>query len=157
MQFYCDDEYVLNILKKNISKILEFFELKVSDKITVKVLNFKDFKQEFTAYLNSKIDENVTGFIEDDKKIIVYLNYNDWQYTSHKNDTRFDYDKVIVHELVHMINSISCSCNYPEDAIWEGVAYYLAGQTTNSFYYSFAKLVEIMPHEELLKIINNEK
>lgn len=155
MQFYCDDNYVLGILNSNVKKVLDFFALKTKQNIMIKVLNIKEFQKEFEEYLNYPINNNVTGFIEDDRETIVYLNYDDWKYTNHNRDKKSEYDKVIVHELVHMINSISCDCNYPPDDIWEGVAYFLAGQTNNPYYDSFAKLVEKTDHDELLKIINN--
>ena len=56
-----------------------------------------------------------------------------------------------------MIHSISCDCNYPSDDIWEGVAYFLAEQTNCPYYDIFAYFVKQTTHEELLRILNNEK
>ena len=155
MNFYCDDKYVLKILNDNIKMILAFWNSEINNNIAVKVLNFKNFKNEFESYLNCPMSNDITGFIEDDRKTIVYLEYKDWKYTTHKNDKKSEYDKVIIHELVHMVNSIFCDCSYPSDDIWEGVAYFLAGQTNCSYYDSFAKLAEKIDHDELLRIINN--
>ena len=157
MQICCDDDYVFKILNTNLKRVLDFFKLKSNQNITIKVLNIKDFQKEFTEYLNYPINNNVTGFIEEDRKIIVYLDYKDWKYTSHKDEAIEEYDKVIVHELVHMIHSISCDCNYPSDDIWEGVAYFLAEQTNCPYYDIFAYFVKQTTHEELLRILNNEK
>ena len=77
MQFYCDDNYVLGILNSNVKKVLDFFALKTKQNIMIKVLNIKDFQKEFEEYLNYPINNNVTGFIEDDRETIVYLNYDD--------------------------------------------------------------------------------
>lgn len=98
MKIYCDDDYVFKILNNNVKKILDFFKIKSNQNITVKVLNIKDFQKEFEEYLNYPINSNVTGFIEDDRKTIVYLDYSQWKYTSHKKDKIEEYDKVIVHD-----------------------------------------------------------
>ena len=157
MKIYCNNDYVFKILNNNVKKILDFFKLKPKQNITVKVLNIKNFQKEFEEYLNYPMNNNVTGFIEDDRKNIVYLDYTDWQFTSHKDEKIEEYNKVIIHELVHMIHSISCNCNYPNDDLFEGVAYFLAGQTNNSYYNNFAHLVKQTTHEELLRILNSEK
>ncbi len=157
MKIYCNNDYVFKILNNNVKKILDFFKLKSKQDITVKVLNIKDFQKEFEEYLNYPMNNNVTGFIEDDRKTIVYLDYKDWKYTSHKNEKIEEYNKVIIHELVHIIHSISCNCNYPNDDLFEGVAYFLAGQTNSSYYDNFAHLVKQTAHEELLKILNSEQ
>ena len=157
VKIYCDDDYVFKILNNNVKKILDFFKIKPNQNITVKVLNIKDFQKEFEEYLNYPINSNVTGFIEDDRKTIVYLDYSQWKYTSHKKEKIEEYDKVIVHELVHMIHSIFCNYNYPDDDLFEGVAYFLATQTNNSYYDNFAHLVKQTTHEELLKILNREQ
>ena len=157
MQINCNDDYVFKILNNNVKKILDFFKLKPKQNITAKVLNIKDFQEEFEEYLNYPMNNNVTGFIEDNRKNIVYLDYTDWQFTSHKDEKIEEYNKVIIHELVHMIHSISCNCNYPNDDLFEGVAYFLAGQTNSSYYDNFAHLVKQTTHEELLRILNSEK
>ena len=157
MKIYCNNDYVFKILNNNVKKILDFYKLKSKQDITVKVLNIKDFQKEFEEYLNYPINSNLTGFIEYDIKKIVYLDYCDWKYTSHKNEKIEEYDKVIVHELVHIIHSISCNYNYPDDDLFEGVAYFLADQTNNSYYDNFAHLVKQTTHEELLKILNREQ
>lgn len=56
-----------------------------------------------------------------------------------------------------MIHSIFCNYNYPDDDLFEDVAYFLANQTNNSYYDNFAHLVKQTTHEELLKILNREQ
>ena len=107
--------------------ILEFFNVD-NVLVEIKVLDYDAFKNEFKEYLDEDIDLNTTGFIEDDKNTITILNYEDFKYTNHKNDTYDDYVKIAIHELVHIIHSIACNHNYPDDELWEGIAVYLSKQ-----------------------------
>lgn len=63
---------------------------------------------------------------------------------------------MIVHELVHFIHSIYCERKYPDDKIYEGLAYYLANQKDNFYYDYFKNLLDKYNHEKLLNILSGK-
>lgn len=156
MCYNCTNNYVLDIIRKNINYILNFFEYDLSIMINIKVLNIDEFKKEFKLYLGFDCDNNTTGFIEDDSNTIIYLDFNDWKYTSHKNESLEDFNKVLVHELVHLVHSNYCDQKYPSNDIWEGIAYYLANQSYSDYYIKFKVLIDNKSHEEVLNILKNK-
>ena len=118
IKYVCNDDYVKNILVNNTERIVDFFEFIPQIDIHVLVLEYKEFKKEFESYLEFSISKDTTGFIEDDNNTLVYLKFEDWDKTIHKNSSKSEYDKVIVHELVHFIHSIYCERKYPDDKIY---------------------------------------
>ncbi len=156
MNFNCNDKYIIDILINNKDCILNFFNYDLSIIVNVKVLNIDEFKEEFKSYLDKDCDNNTTGFIKDDSNTIVYLNYNDWKYTTHKNESFEEFNKVIVHEFIHLVHSNYCNRKYPSDDIWEGIAYYLANQSYSDYYINFKQLIKNKNHDEILKILKNE-
>ena len=155
MNIISDNKEIIKIIEKEIKRILDFFNIKddLKKDIHIKELNYNDFKKEFETYLNTKLDNYITGFIEDDKDTIVYLKYEDWNKTTHKDEPYEEYEKVIIHEFVHIIHSIYCNKNYPNDNIYEGVAYYLANQTNSNSYHFFKDLLNSKTSKEILEIL----
>ena len=125
-------------------------------KINVKVLNLNEFNIEFREYLNFDNDLNTTGFIEDDSNTIIYLDFKNWKLINHKNDDKKEFNKVVIHELVHLIHANYCNKNYPNDKLWEGVAYYLADQKYSDYYAKFKKIIDTNSHEQVLKMLKND-
>ena len=91
-------------------------------------MDYNSFKKEFQDYLKYSIKSYTTGFIKDDKNMIVVLDYSDYKYTDHKNETYDLYIKTIIHEFVHVMHSIACKHNYPDKELWKGIAVYLSNQ-----------------------------
>ena len=124
-----NDEKVKNSIidcNKKIIEILDFFNID-SVVIEIKVLNYISFKKEFHDYFKYDINSYTTGFIEDDKDMVVVLDYNDYKYTDHRNEKTYDdFIKTIIHEIVHVVHSIACKHNYPANELWEGIAVYLS-------------------------------
>ena len=153
----------INECNEKIVEILDFFNV---DNVTVeiKVLDYNSFKKEFQDYLKCDIKSYNVGFIEDDKDMIVVLDYNDYKYTDHINKTYDDYIKIIIHEFVHVIHSIACKHNYPSKELWEGIAVYLSNQYDlenkigNGSYYEYGlKIYNYLKEnnrESLLNILN---
>ena len=156
IKYVCNDDYVKNILVNNTKRIVDFFEFVPQIDIKVLILEYKEFKKEFESYLGFSISKDTTGFIEDDNNTLVYLKFEDWDKTIHKNSSKSEYDKVIVHELVHFIHSIYCEKKYPDDKIYEGLAYYLANQKDNFYYDYFKNLLDKYNHEKLLNILSGK-
>lgn len=156
MKFKCNDDYVLNILNENYDNILDFFEMKLNIEVIVQILDYSTFKSEFENYFKKQISPYTVGFIEDKKNTLVYLKYEDWDKTFHKDEDLHHFNKVIIHELVHLIHSHYCNGNYPEKDILEGVAYYLANQTGRDYYNSFKNIIDSNSHEQVLQILRND-
>lgn len=155
MKFKCNDEYVLNILNENFENILDFFEINLNIEVIVRVLDYSTFKSEYEKYLKKQISTYTVGFIEAKKNTLVYLKYNEWDKTFHKTEDLHQFNKVIIHELVHLIHSHYCNKNYPEQNIWEGVAYYLADQKGYDYYNMFKNIIDSNSHEQVLRILRN--
>ena len=153
MNLICENQKIMLELKKEKDRILDFFEIEVKDNIYIKELNFNEFKREFETYLDTQLNDYVTGFIEDDKNLIICLKYEDWDKTIHKDELYEEYIKVVIHEFVHMIHSKYCNKFYPSDEIYEGVAYYLANQSNNDYYDKFKELISNKSHKEILDIL----
>ena len=156
LKFKCNDEYVLNILNENFENILNFFEINLNIEVIVKLLDYSTFRSEYENYLKKQISPYSVGFIEAKKNTLVYLKYEDWNKTFHKDENLQSFNKVIIHELVHLIHSHYCNKNYPEQNIWEGVAYYLADQPRYDYYNLFKKIIESNSHEQVLDILRND-
>ena len=156
-------EISLKKYDQDIINILNFFQVK-NIKINLKVLSYIDFKHEFNNYLGYEINEDITGFIEDDTNTIILLSYEDFKYTNHKGDTFNDYLKIVIHELVHIIHSVACNHDYPNDELWEGIAVYLSKQYDfenkdgygNYYNYGLYIYNYLKEHskQELLKLLN---
>lgn len=153
MNLICDNENIINIIKKEEKRILDFFNIDINKDITIKELDYDSFKKEYENYLECPLNNYVNGFIEDAYNTIVILNYKDWNKTIHKDESYENYEKVIVHEFVHIIHSIFCDKNYPSDELREGVAYYLANQMNNNYYKKFKEIIDNNSHEEVLVLL----
>lgn len=156
MNFRCQDKHVLNILNENISTIQNFFEINLNIEIVIKVLDYFEFKKEYKNCFKKQISQCTVGFICENKNMIIYLRYEDWDKTFHKNKDLEQFNKVIIHELVHMIHLHYCNKNYPNQNIWEGIAYYLSGQTGYDYYDFFKKIIDSNSHEQVLKLLKND-
>lgn len=161
-----NNDMVKKIIKDysdKINEILTFFSVNGED-IKIKVLNYEDFKEEYEGYFKNSVKDYSVGFIEDVKKEVIILNYDDYKYTSHYGETYEQYIKVIIHEFVHIIHSIACNYNYPSFELREGIAVYLSEQydfedeSNKSLYYGYGKNIYkyLKKHskEELLKLLN---
>ena len=137
----------INNCNDKIIDILDFFNIDDLE-AEIKVLDYESFKNEYKTYLEEDINLDTTGFIEDDKNQVILLDYNDFKYTNHINDTYDDYIKIAIHELVHVIHSIACNHNYPNNELWEGIAVYLSNQ------YDFEREGKGSYYEYGLKIYN---
>ncbi len=156
MKFKCDNEYVLNILNENFENILDFFGIDLNIEVIVRVLDYSTFKSEYENYFKKQISPYIVGFIEAKKNTLVYLKYDEWDKTSHRSEDLQQFNKVIVHELVHLIHSHYCNGNNPEQSIWEGVAYYLADQKEYDYYNMFKNTIDSNSHEQILHILRND-
>ncbi|MBO4245383.1 MAG: hypothetical protein J5892_01430 [Bacilli bacterium] len=117
----------VNNCTEKIEEILDFFNID-NVNVTIKVLSYDAFKKEFKDYLNYDSNDCTAGFIEDDKNMIVVLDYDDYKYTNHHSKTYDDFIKTVIHEFVHVVHSIACKHRYPSDELWEGIAVYLSNQ-----------------------------
>lgn len=155
----------INNSKDTINKIVDFFGINKVN-INIRVLNYADFKHEFKKYLGYDINKDTTGFIEDDKNEVIILDYDDFKYTNHCNETYKEYVKVAIHEFVHVIHSIACHQNYPETKLWEGIAVFLSEQydfnnnNGSGSYYEYGlyiyNFLKTHSKEELLILLNVE-
>lgn len=155
MNYNIKDFYVKNIIDENAKRVIDFFQFSPQITITITVLNYEEFKKEYESYLGNPITKEVTGFVEDDTNSIFILNFDDYQYTVHQNDSKEDFAKVIIHEFVHVIHDNYCNKNYPSKDLSEGIACYLANQTENPYYEIMAKIIASNSHENLLKMLKN--
>lgn len=155
INFICDDTSISKILKENVKTIQEFFKINLNLDVTIKTLDFTNFKNEYENYIKNSISPYTVGFIESSKNTIVYLKYDEWNKTAHINKDIEHFNKVIIHELVHLIHANYCNRNYPSKEIWEGIACYLANQNDVDYYYFFKRIIDSNSHEKVLEILKN--
>lgn len=173
---YIDE--VFNYLLSKTSKIYSFFELYPQNKINIIIIPTK--KELDTKYWNNpnkKPEDWVVGFTNYYEKNLelFLLSFNDYKNTPHKYETLDDYKRTLVHEFVHIINTLLCNENYPPDFIWEGVATYLSEQYPqtekiteskenilncncdfNQLSSLFEQLINNYSKDEVIKILKNE-
>lgn len=92
--------------------------------INIKIINHK---KEFDELYGENIDW-VVAFYDSENNSINALNYNNYNESSHINDSFEDYKKTLLHECVHLIHYQYCNGNYPETPILEGIAELLSEQ-----------------------------
>ena len=153
----------INKYSNRIERVLDFFNVD-NVNIDIKVMKYDDFKEEFKRFLKYDSPDYTVGFIEDNKNIVVVLDYDDYKYTTHDGEPYYMYVKMVIHEFSHMIHSIACNRNYPETKLWEGIAVYLSDQYDfenkigYGSYYEFGLFIYdyLKEHskEELLKLLN---
>ena len=175
LEFECSTAYscVERYLKNNIDNVWNFFELE-KESISIKITDSYDqFKEIFMSNFNFKPNEYTCGFILDNSKKIIVLNYND--YIKKHDDEKDAYLKIILHEYVHVVHSIFCKKNYPCKCIREGIATYLSNQykihsikeipkeyllsdnLSYVYYHNITKLlIENLDRSTYLKILKNE-
>ena len=122
------NEKIQNFLKENERNIFDFFNIENNIIINIEILSKNQFHAEYKKRFKSDASNHVTGYIDDSMCKIIMLAFEDFKYTIHKDNTEEDYLKIILHELVHIIHSIYCNRNYPEEWLWEGIACYLSNQ-----------------------------
>ena len=140
----CDEELVKKVtknLEENLSRLLAFFNLeKLKSIITVQIFSelegWRNFLEQFHPYYDYIIGEAGEGVIS----VLSFSQYAKTQ--NHKNDTLEVFEKVIVHEFVHVCHReiIPDFERGYNSVIGEGLATFLSGQSYN-------KEVEIPPKE----------
>lgn len=122
--------HIEKVIESNRKRVLSFFGRKDMDSCYIHV--FEDMA-EIKRYLN---DNCIMSYEEQPDylcgverlKKIFYLSYED-PYFKNNDYTQEDYDKVIVHEFIHLVEDKI----FPRHPEWlsEGIACYLSGQYKN--------------------------
>jgi hypothetical protein len=123
-----ENSNIISFLKQNDQELLSFFNINSNLTINIIIERLPIFIKNYQNNLNQDWNKYETGYIDDETNTIHILSYNDFYNTYHKNISEEDYLKIILHELVHLINSIYCHKNYPPDYLWEGIACFLSKQ-----------------------------
>ena len=167
-------------LSQNFQRILDFWEIeKLDNHVNIKIFSELDEWMKFYEEKSgTKYQDYVIGCA--DGPYIYVLAFDEYKKTQmHKNDSLEDFQKVMVHEFVHICHNQLITNRYGYSFIMgEGLATYLADQPynhdikidypkdtlflSNEFYslsndlYSLSQkivrqLVEKVPHEKLLE------
>ena len=122
-------ETIHSALSENFQRIMDFW-------------NIKKLNSHVNIHIYPTLDEWITFFEDTGQKYADYvigcadgseihlLAYNEYKKTNmHKNDSLEDFQKVIIHEFVHVCNNQICPPN--SFIMCEGLATYLANQKYN--------------------------
>ena len=117
-------------LSQNLQRVLDFWEIeKLSKHVNIQIFSELDdwiiFYEEKSA---AKYQDYVVGCADDPN--IYVLAYDEYKKTQmHKNDSLEDFQKIIIHEFVHICHNQLCTVDTKLSFIMsEGLATYLADQ-----------------------------
>ncbi len=120
-------------LNQNFKRILDFWEIqKLENYVEIRIFSdIEEWKTFFESFERGPYQDYIIG-LADGSKIYV-LAYDEYKKTNvHKNDTVEDFQKIIIHEFVHICqNQISTPESTPSFIMGEGLATYLADQRYN--------------------------
>ena len=171
-------------LNQNFKRILDFWEIqKLENYVEIRIFSdLEEWKKFYESFERGPYQDYIIGCADGSK--IYVLAYDEYKKTNvHKNDTVEDFQKIIIHEFVHICqNQISTPESTPSFIMGEGLATYLADQpynhdikidypkedifnfeklfTLTNDLYSFSqkivrKIAEKVPHEKLIEYALN--
>lgn len=123
-------ETINQTLASHFQRILNFWNIKKLDShINIKIFSTLEDWKIFIESKGQKYEDYIVGCA--DGPNIFILSYDEYKKTNmHKNDSVDDFQKIIIHEFVHVCNNQIC----PPDSfiMGEGLATYLADQRYNT-------------------------
>ena len=173
---------ILSYINRKLPKLLDFFHISYLDH-TLEIFIYDDlskFKNNYQKKTNKDYKNWICGF--QGKNEIHLLDYENYLLTDgHQNQTKEDYLKLVMHEIIHYLNLQynRYHGNEPRSFLYltEGIASYLSEQYPNpsfnnhipveaflnnevvnyeNYAYIIKFLIENYDHEYLLKLISNE-
>lgn len=173
---------ILSYINRKLPKLLDFFHISCLDH-TLEIFIYDDlskFKNNYQKKTNKDYKNWICGF--QGKNEIHLLDYENYLLTDgHQNQTKEDYLKLVIHEIIHDLH-LQYNRNHgnePRSFVYltEGIASYLSEQYPNpsfnnhipveaflnnevvnyeNYAYIIKFLIENYDHEYLLKLISNE-
>ena len=154
----CSTDFVDNVtsvLEENLQRIMNFFELKtISSEVTIRIYSdFDEWKSFYESASGQQYQDYIVGCAANN--IISVLAFDQYKKSNvHKNDSLEDFEKIIVHEFVHICHNQLDIKEY-SFIIGEGLATYLANQRYNeNIKIDFPKEV-IFNYEKFFSITND--
>lgn len=173
---------ILSYINRKLPKLLAFFHISCLDH-TLEIFIYDDlskFKNNYQKKTNKDYKNCICGF--QGKNEVHLLDYENYLLTDgHQNQTKEDYLKLVIHEIIHDLHLQynRYHGNEPRSFIYltEGIASYLSEQYPNpsfnnhipveaflnnevvnyeNYAYIIKFLIENNEHEYLLKLISNE-
>ena len=178
-----EKDKILSYINQKLPKLLDFFHISYLDH-TLEIFVYEDlltFKNNYQKQTNKEYKDWICGF--QGKNEIHLLDYQNYLLTEgHQNQTKEDYLKLIIHEIIHDLHLQynRYHGNEPRTFLYltEGIASFLSEQYPNpkfnnripveaflnnevvnyeNYAYIIKYLIENYEHEYLLKLISNER
>ena len=128
----CDNEYInelINYFEKEKERIFDFFDIKkLKKKLIIKLYDERD---KYAAYRNYKLYEWSIGNMDVDQNnyYIHMLSYKEIiKIKVHDKKNLDDFNKLLVHEFIHVCHEDYGTCHKVLRWISEGIAIYLSKQ-----------------------------
>lgn len=118
-------------LNDNIKSIMDFFNFDKNIIITIKIFECKDNLDNYVLnHMGNKLKDYTVGLIKPENDTVLCCSYNDYDNTVHKKESFIDYQKMILHECVHILHTYYMiqDSSYFYSYLWEGIACYLTKQ-----------------------------
>lgn len=178
-----EKDKILSYINQKLPKLLDFFHISYLDH-TLEIFVYEDlltFKNNYQKQTNKEYKDWICGF--QGKNEIHLLDYQNYLLTEgHQNQTKEDYLKLIIHEIIHDLHLQynRYHGNEPRTFLYltKGIASFLSEQYPNpkfnnripveaflnnevvnyeNYAYIIKYLIENYEHEYLLKLISNER
>ena len=118
-------------LNDNIKSIMDFFNFDKNIIITIKIFECKDNLDNYVLnHMGNKLKDYTVGLIKPENDTVLCCSYNDYDNTVHQKESFIDYQKMILHECVHILHTYYMiqDSSYFYSYLWEGIACYLTKQ-----------------------------